>query len=123
MKHLDAWRAFSMEGQPMPTLRLFIPFVDHELKARQFGGAIERKTNIAAFERHIAEVKAYVPAERLLGWHPSDGWEPLCAFLEVPVPSEPFPHLNSGAGEVKAKPPEATGIEPGSMSMKSVTYA
>jgi hypothetical protein len=22
------------------------------------------------------------------------GWEPLCKFLEVPVPSETFPHAN-----------------------------
>lgn len=22
------------------------------------------------------------------------GWEPLCAFLDVPVPDEPFPRVN-----------------------------
>ena len=27
-----------------------------------------------------------VPAERLLVWDPKEGWEPLCEFLEVPVP-------------------------------------
>jgi len=27
-------------------------------------------------------------------WHPEDGWEPLCAFLEVPVPDEPLPNVN-----------------------------
>ena len=30
-----------------------------------------------------------------------DGWEPLCQFLEVEVPDQPFPHLNIG-GEVVA---------------------
>jgi Sulfotransferase domain len=39
-------------------------------------------------------VKASVPAERLLVWDPSEGWEPLCEFLDVEVPSEPLPHLN-----------------------------
>jgi sulfotransferase family protein len=24
----------------------------------------------------------------------SDGWEPLCGFLDSPVPEIPFPHLN-----------------------------
>ena len=27
-------------------------------------------------------------------WEVSEGWEPLCEFLEVPVPSEPLPHAN-----------------------------
>jgi hypothetical protein len=45
-------------------------------------------------ERFQEEVKANVPADRLLVWSPADGWEPLCRFLEVPVPETPFPHLN-----------------------------
>lgn len=48
----------------------------------------------AAMERHNDEVRQAVPAERLLQWHPSDGWEPLCTFLDVPVPAEPVPHIN-----------------------------
>jgi Sulfotransferase domain len=39
-------------------------------------------------------VKATVPAERLLVWDPAEGWEPLCEFLSVGVPSEPLPQLN-----------------------------
>jgi hypothetical protein len=35
-----------------------------------------------------------VPAERLLVWTVADGWEPLAAFLDVPVPPMPFPRLN-----------------------------
>ncbi len=48
----------------------------------------------AAMDRYHAEVQRNVPAERLLVWSVSDGWEPLCEFLEVPVPEMPFPHLN-----------------------------
>jgi len=36
-----------------------------------------------------------VPAEKLLVHRSSDGWEPLCAFLGVPVPPEPYPRVNS----------------------------
>jgi hypothetical protein len=25
----------------------------------------------------------------------AEGWEPLCRFLGVPVPEEPFPRINS----------------------------
>lgn len=28
---------------------------------------------------------------------PSAQWEPLCAFLQVPVPDTPFPHANNEA--------------------------
>src|SRR5258708_36965737 len=48
----------------------------------------------AAFSRYNDEVRAGVPAERLLEWAPGDGWEPLCTFLEVPVPAAPIPHVN-----------------------------
>ncbi|MGI9004962.1 MAG: sulfotransferase family protein [Streptosporangiaceae bacterium] len=48
----------------------------------------------AAFDRYNDEVRATVPAERLLEWKPADGWEPLCEFLEVPVPQAPLPHVN-----------------------------
>jgi hypothetical protein len=43
---------------------------------------------------HHAEVEQAIPAERLLVWEVSEGWGPLCEFLEVPVPSEPLPHAN-----------------------------
>ncbi len=48
----------------------------------------------AAFGRYNREVQEVVPAERLLVWTPSDGWDPLCEFLELPVPELPFPRVN-----------------------------
>jgi hypothetical protein len=48
----------------------------------------------SAMERFNEEVQQNVPADRLLVWSASDGWEPLCEFLELPVPDTPFPHLN-----------------------------
>ena len=35
--------------------------------------------------------------ERLLVFEASQGWEPLCAFLGVPVPDTPYPRENSTA--------------------------
>ncbi len=51
----------------------------------------------AVFVAHIEEVQRTVPPERLLVFDVKQGWEPLCAFLEVPVPDEPFPRLNERA--------------------------
>ena len=51
----------------------------------------------AAYERHNAEVRAAIAPARLVEWRPADGWEPLCAMLDVPVPDEPFPRTNDVA--------------------------
>jgi len=51
----------------------------------------------AQYERHIAEVKAAVPAERLLVFTVADGWQPLCDFLGVPLPDQDFPRVNDTA--------------------------
>jgi hypothetical protein len=66
------------------------------LFANRFTSALDDKDQaIAAFERHNAEVRARVPAKRLVEWRASDGWAPLCAALGVPVPDEPFPRTNT----------------------------
>lgn len=51
----------------------------------------------AFYERHNAAVRAEAPADRLLEWRATDGWEPLCEALGLPVPDEPFPHTNTRA--------------------------
>jgi hypothetical protein len=48
----------------------------------------------AANDRYNEQVIATIPSDRLLVWKPADGWEPLCDFLELPVPEEPLPHIN-----------------------------
>jgi hypothetical protein len=52
----------------------------------------------ALFEDHAAEVRRSVPEERLLVFDLRQGWDPLCAFLAVPVPDAPFPKLNERSG-------------------------
>ncbi len=48
-------------------------------------------------EAHNENVRRRVPADRLLVYEVSEGWEPLCDFLDVPVPDAPMPHLNDAA--------------------------
>ena len=45
-------------------------------------------------KKYEADVKAAVPADKLLVFEATQGWEPLCKFLGVSIPSEPCPHLN-----------------------------
>jgi Sulfotransferase domain len=58
------------------------------------GRFADREHAIAAYDRHNREVIAELPPERLLVITPGAGWAPLCDFLGVPVPDEPYPHLN-----------------------------
>ena len=44
---------------------------------------------------HCATIRGLVPKEKLLEWDVSEGWEPLCKFLEKEVPSRPFPSSNA----------------------------
>jgi hypothetical protein len=53
--------------------------------------------SLQEWHRHVAEVKAAIPAERLLIFDVREGWGPLCKFLDVPVPDKPFPNLNDAA--------------------------
>ncbi|TKK69021.1 sulfotransferase family protein [Ilyomonas limi] len=46
------------------------------------------------YNKHNEEVKKYVPAKQLLVFDVTEGWEPLCTFLGMPVPDEPLPHTN-----------------------------
>ena len=57
----------------------------------------DRAFMIDYFNRHEAEVKATVPPERLLIYPVGSGWAPLCEWLGVPVPDEPYPSENSRA--------------------------
>lgn len=47
------------------------------------------------FREHIAEVQSAIPAGRLLTFDLREGWQPLCDFLGVEAPDEPFPKTNS----------------------------
>lgn len=49
---------------------------------------------IGVCQAHNEDVRAKVPADRLLVYDVKQGWEPLCEFLDVPVPDGPMPHLN-----------------------------
>ncbi len=50
----------------------------------------------SVYEQHYDRVRRAVPAEQLLDYRVQEGWEPLCRFLGVDVPDEPFPRVNVG---------------------------
>jgi hypothetical protein len=67
-----------------------------ELIVRDMGGDItDKDACVAAYDRHNAYVREHADPNRLLEWQATDGWEPICKALGLPVPAEPFPHTNS----------------------------
>jgi sulfotransferase family protein len=87
-------RAFDLLLLGNRDLRDLAEVVNQGVLDREFGGRYDREHVTAVFERHTAEVRAEVPADRLLVFEVAQAWGPLCAFLGVPVPEEPFPHAN-----------------------------
>jgi hypothetical protein len=55
----------------------------------------DRDFMVKHFERHVSAVQGAIPADRLLTYKVAEGWEPLCRFLEVAIPEEPFPRVNT----------------------------
>ena len=60
-------------------------------------------------------VRAAIPPDRLLEFEAKDGWEPLCAFLGVPVPDEPYPRANE-----RAAIQDAGGVDPITLSFAQI---
>jgi hypothetical protein len=79
-------------------MRLQNEMVRRAILSETFDNRFEDKAHaIGVFNRHILEVREAIAPERLLVFDVREGWEPLCRFLGVPVPSEPFPRLNDTA--------------------------
>ena len=64
------------------------------LRVGAFGDADSPNAVIRAFQRRVEEVRATIPAGRLLEFDVRQGWGPLCAFLGREVPAMEFPHVN-----------------------------
>ncbi|MGO9062704.1 MAG: sulfotransferase family protein [Candidatus Binataceae bacterium] len=63
-----------------------------------FDGRFEDKAYaIGVFNRHNQAVREAIDPARLLVFDVKEGWAPLCRFLGVAQPDEPFPRLNDTA--------------------------
>jgi len=89
------------QGLPKNTPEILHKF--HEMLCalvleRTFEGRLgDRDHAKRVFEQHNQSVIDAIPASKLLVYQPGDGWEPICRFLEKPVPNEDFPHVNDTA--------------------------
>ncbi len=60
----------------------------------------DRDYMVEFFNRRSREIIDSIAPDRLLVYQVSEGWGPLCEFLDLPVPDMEFPRINS-RGETK----------------------
>jgi hypothetical protein len=92
------------QADPNPHTRAMAEMVYQTVYRQVFNGRMEdRDYAISVYLDHIREVQTAIPADRILTYDVKEGWPPLCAFLNVPVPDEPFPHKNTKDAFLKRK--------------------
>jgi hypothetical protein len=79
------------------TIRKRLPVLKYNgsLVDNTFGKDLKNKQAVIKKYNEInAETLNFIPKNRSLVYDLKTGWEPLCTFLNVPVPSSPFPRSN-----------------------------
>lgn len=104
---------FKVLEKVIPVARRFNSMVRDLVWIRCLESTMEdRGRAVDRYLENSEQVKAAVPADRLLVFQADQGWEPLCDFLGVPVPDTDFPRVNDRATMKRAM-----------WMMKAIAYA
>jgi hypothetical protein len=101
-------RTSKWQDNPDPQRRAAMKMANSVVDMRAFNGDLSQDNAIRVFNAHNAKVKATVPADKLLVFDCKEGWEPLCAFLGVSVPSTEYPRTNSKQEFIAAREKRGT---------------
>ncbi|MEO4040305.1 sulfotransferase family protein [Hoeflea sp. CAU 1731] len=77
--------------------RTWFEMIDKVIIGKALGGNTNRDGILAAYRANTAAARALESKGQVLVFRSSDGWEPLCDFLGVEVPYEPYPRTNARA--------------------------
>lgn len=77
--------------------RAWLGMMHQVIIGKALGGRTDREGILAAYRANAAAARALEAEGRALVFRSRDGWEPLCDFLAVAVPDEPFPRTNPRA--------------------------
>jgi len=91
----DLVRATDLPGDEDRLSKSHRALVNELILDRTFGDIDDKANVMRVLKTHEEEVRDTIAADRLLVWSVTEGWEPLCAFLGVPVPADPFPNRNT----------------------------
>ncbi len=74
--------------------RYFNEFFKKVVDRDTFHGDWSKENIMKVYQHHISDVVRRCPRDKLLVYEVSQGWAPLCDFLDQPIPDVPFPHVN-----------------------------
>jgi hypothetical protein len=118
------WKSASatvMAGSPPGPVTPVIAATSEVQRRRGSGGLDPRNPDpeaaVAAFNRHNDEVRQAIDPARLLVFEAKEGWDPLCAFLGVPVPDAPYPRVNTSE-EFQGNVDRAVSGDPASFTVR-----
>lgn len=91
------YKLIAGKGEAPPEMKAWLEMADAVISKTGFPPGLDRDGLVNAFVAHNKAVKAEIPASQLLVYEVKQGWGPLCDFLGVAAPTEPFPRTNDRA--------------------------
>ena len=77
--------------------RAWFEMIDDVIVGKALGGRTDREGILAVYRANADAARALQAEGRALVFRSRDGWAPLCEFLGVEVPGEPYPKTNPRA--------------------------
>lgn len=77
--------------------RAWFEMIDKVVIGKALSGRTDRDGILAAYRANAAAARELAAEGGALVFRARDGWEPLCRFLGVEVPDEPYPRTNPRA--------------------------
>ena len=91
------YRLLAARDEGPPEMKAWLAMAAGVIDKTGFPDGLDRDRLIDGFVAHNEAVKATIPTDQLLVYEVRQGWGPLCEFLNVPAPDEPFPRTNDRA--------------------------
>ena len=77
--------------------RAWFEMIDEVVIGKALGGRTDREGILAAYRANAEAARALEAEGHVLVFRATDGWKPLCDFLGVEMPDEPYPKTNPRA--------------------------
>ena len=88
------YELLARRDQAPPEMREWLKMVVRVVTKTGIPPGLDKEALRDAFAAHNEAVRAEIPENQLLIYQVKEGWGPLCAFLGVEEPDEPFPRTN-----------------------------
>ena len=88
------YKLLAQKESAPPQMQDWLEMTGEVIAQTGFPAGLNEESLSRAFTAHNEAVKAAMPSSQLLVYQVKEGWEPLCAFLDVPVPDGEFPRTN-----------------------------